>query len=477
MRQAPYLTLELFLRLSASAKPKQRLPNWKPWALAEMTSAAADLGASFAVFLILCVLVGMGTGCAGELTTRLPWLQPGPAQAFSTTTFQEGSLLVMQNQTATETVRIALETNWGGSVVEVSLNGTNYVNRHDTGREVQPAFYDGNAPSAMLWDPVLGGDWHDHGTPTLVQTLTSDFLYTKAQPLQWNPEAWGGGPTQSVPGDVLVEQTVTSVTSSDRAFHLHYKVTHLGSDLHANAVQEFPAVYVTNDLNQLVYYGGSAPWTNGTVSIAPLTAQTSPLMYAPEHWGALINAQNMGLTVYVPSQYPWVHGICFPGIGGPIGEGTSYLAPFTTLMFAPNSVFEGDIYVIAGDYRTARQVVYDLHRTLPSSHIFTPFGAHDLPAQNSLVSGITPVAGWAFDEGSVATVDVLVDGVVDGVASYGSSRPDVAGVFPNAPVNIGFSYLLETAKYSNGAHKLNIRVTDSSGNIAIFPDRTIIVFN
>jgi len=41
-------------------------------------------------------------------------------------------------------------THWGGSIVEVSVNGTNFVNADDTGQEVQPAFYDGNARPVNL---------------------------------------------------------------------------------------------------------------------------------------------------------------------------------------------------------------------------------------------------------------------------------------------------------------------------------------
>jgi hypothetical protein len=44
-------------------------------------------------------------------------------------------------------------------------------------------------------------------------------------------------------------------------------------------------------------------------------------------------------------------------------------------------------------------------------------------------------------------------------------------------VNIGFSYLLNTAKYSNGAHTLNVQATDSSGNVAVFPDVGVTVAN
>ena len=91
--------------------------------------------------------------------------------------------------------------------------------------------------------------------------------------------------------------------------------------------------------------------------------------------------------------------------------------------------------------------------------------------------GITTVSGWSLDDASVAKVEILVDGVVDGTASYGSSRPDVAGTYPGAPVNIGFSYLLNTAKYGNGTHTLNVRATDSSGNVSVFPDVGVTVGN
>jgi hypothetical protein len=36
-------------------------------------------------------------------------------------------------------------------------------------------------------------------------------------------------------------------------------------------------------------------------------------------------------------------------------------------------------------------------------------------------------------------------------------------------LNVGFHYSLNTAKYSNGSHRIYVRVTDNSGNIAIAP--------
>jgi hypothetical protein len=49
----------------------------------------------------------------------------------------------------------------------------------------------------------------------------------------------------------------------------------------------------------------------------------------------------------------------------------------------------------------------------------------------------------------LAGLQILVDRNLDGTASYGSPR-DVTGVFPHAPINIEFSYSLDTAKYADG---------------------------
>lgn len=386
-------------------------------------------------------------------------------------------MLVMQNQTNTETVRIALQTNWGGSIVEFSLNGTNFVNEHDTGREIQMGLWDnGNLP-CPCWNPTQGGDEYDNGTPTIAQTVTSDSLYTKAQALQWYPDLYGGGPTQPIASDIMMEQTVTPVPISNRAFHLHYKIAHLGTDLHTNAWQQIPVVYINDGVNQLVYYAGAAPWTNSGTTQTEITNQT-PNLYAPERWGSLVDVQNQGVTLYVPAAYPWAYGAYFPNGGsGPTGNTTVEFAPVVTMTFTPNLIVESDAYVIVGDPQTARRVIYDLHQSFEESNVFTPFGSLDAPASNAVLSGMTTVSGWALAVDSVAKVEVLVDGTVDGLATYGLSRPDIPVVYPNAPVNVGFTDSLDSSKYSNGAHILNIRVTDSSGNIGIFANRNITISN
>ena len=405
----------------------------------------------------------------------------------SVLTYQTGSVLYLESDSGTDTSRIGLQTGWGGSIVEVSLDGTNFANEHDTGREVQAAQYDGNAQydgcagctGTFGWNPVQGGDKYDQGSPVLAQTVNSDSLYIKAQPVQWNPDDKGGGPGQPVVGDVYVEATITAVTDHAFTFKVHYKITHFGSDQHANSIQEFPAVYVNLGFDRFFSDSSATPWTN-----APLTSFTmpqlptfSPTLYASEQWGAYVDGSDNGLTVFVPGMAPYIGGFAAAGDSGPFGSGTDYFAPRTFFSFGPNSVLEGDVFLVAGDYKHARQVIYDLHNTLLKRDIFTPIGSVDSPAPSAQLSGTTTVAGWAFDDTAVSKVDIYVDGALAGTATYGGSRPDVASDWPNAPSAIGYSFSLNTTAYSNGGHIVEVRAVDTSGNVAIFPDVAVEIQN
>ena len=60
----------------------------------------------------------------------------------SVRTFQSGSLLYLESSSGADVSRVGMQTVWGGSIVEVSVNGENFVNAHDAGREVQLAQFD-----------------------------------------------------------------------------------------------------------------------------------------------------------------------------------------------------------------------------------------------------------------------------------------------------------------------------------------------
>ena len=386
-------------------------------------------------------------------------------------------------------IQFGVEPRCGGTLVEVSVDGRNFVNNADcTGRQVQVALYDGNdsydSCSGCLgvwgWDPVQGGDIHNFGSPLIAQRVTADSVYIATRPNEWYPDNKGGGPGHPVPSDVMIEQTASFMPGIRHGVRLHYRITHLNSDTHASAVQEFPAVWVNKEYDRFVSYAGTRPWTGGSVSADLLTAsvQSESPRYIPEHWAALVDEAGVGLTVYVPQQYPYTLGLQFSGTSGEFGSGANYLRPHAPFTFGPGSVLEGDVYVIAGDYRDARHDIEGMHDAKAASgDVLPPFGSLDLPLASQALSGFVPVAGWVLDDVDVARVEVLIDGASVGNASYGLSRPDVATVFANAPERIGFSYLLDTRPYANGGHQLQVRATDKAGNVTLLPWKAIDVQN
>jgi hypothetical protein len=82
-------------------------------------------------------------------------------------------------------------------------------------------------------------------------------------------------------------------------------------------------------------------------------------------------------------------------------------------------------------------------------------------------AGMLPLHGWALDDDGVEGIDILVDGVVDGRANYGRSRPKVAEQFPSYPdsTRAGWVYQLDTTHYLNGLHTITPRVKSKTGEV------------
>ncbi len=87
-------------------------------------------------------------------------------------------------------------------------------------------------------------------------------------------------------------------------------------------------------------------------------------------------------------------------------------------------------------------------------------------AQGPALSGIASVGGWAVEANvAVSSVQISVDGVPNGTATYGGSRPDVCaavGQLTGCP-NVGFNYALDTTQFADGAHNVSVTVTDANG--------------
>jgi hypothetical protein len=112
---------------------------------------------------------------------------------------------------------------------------------------------------------------------------------------------------------------------------------------------------------------------------------------------------------------------------------------------------------------------------LSNSFIVTtmPTVAIDSPSSGSIItSGSTMVTGWALESAAgigtaISVVQVLVDRVLVGTATYGLSRPDVCGLYPGRPgcPNVGYTFLLNTTSLTTGPHTLTVSAYDATSNV------------
>jgi hypothetical protein len=67
---------------------------------------------------------------------------------------------------------------------------------------------------------------------------------------------------------------------------------------------------------------------------------------------------------------------------------------------------------------------------------------------------------------AISKVDVFVDGIKVGNATYGSARPDVCAVFPARPgcPYVGWIYPLDTTSLALGLHTIRVAATNSDAN-------------
>ena len=85
-------------------------------------------------------------------------------------------------------------------------------------------------------------------------------------------------------------------------------------------------------------------------------------------------------------------------------------------------------------------------------------------------AGTASIAGWIVDNAAViSTVQISVDGISAGTASYGASRPDVCSHYASTAScatdsNVGFGYTLDTTQFADGTHNLQVTATDASGS-------------
>jgi hypothetical protein len=138
------------------------------------------------------------------------------------------------------------------------------------------------------------------------------------------------------------------------------------------------------------------------------------------------------------------------------------------------------VFVVRVTDSAGQSVTRTLAITVKPADKLAPFGLLETPDVRATLNNTATGSGWALDNVGIARIEVLVDGQVIGQAIHGLSRPDIASVwgaaFPNA-ANSGFSFGLDTTRFSTGEHTLAVRLVDAGGNATVVGTRTIIFQN
>jgi hypothetical protein len=270
-------------------------------------------------------------------------------------------------------------------------------------------------------------------------------------------------------GDAYIEKWISVVPGFNRVFKVHYKITHFGTDTHADKFQELPVMYVNPNVPNFFYYGGNQPWTNGALSQHVMPTNCCDVLGTPELWGAYVDNTNVGIALYTPQQFPVSKGFN--------AYSTLQFTPLCPYSWGPGSVLDFDTFILVGPVDESRAAIYALHNEQTSPSTLTPMGWNDGSGNFSVVSGTISVSGWSWGLPGMASVDVFVDGNRVGSADLGLSRPDIPIFFPGAPSNTGFRYALDTTAFPNGSHSVVVKATDNNGNVATYATQQMTISN
>jgi hypothetical protein len=287
-----------------------------------------------------------------------------------------------------KTLALGFNMNAGGSIGSLLYNGRELVDRTDYGRYIQLSFYDGNQKYEPLgndpfgnwgWNPIQAGSKTLKGAKVLEYRTTEKGIYIKAYGKEWGEN--------NVDSDMIFE---TWAWQHDTYFELYVRATHIGSDTHASAWQEFPATYFATSLTKQFGYFGDTPFTAQPIdNLHQLGNYSScPTATPTENWVAFATEKGLGLILALPSQAyltsDW--NFClFSHVSPPVG----YTAPIAIFDNPPNAVHQVTFYLIPGPIDQGRSIVYDLiPHTTWTFDLNSLEGWHSTSAEDTVENGI-----------------------------------------------------------------------------------------
>lgn len=165
-------------------------------------------------------------------------------------------------------VAVSSNLNAGGAVWNWTHNGKQYVNVRDYGRQIQAAVFvngysDAHAASyPVALNPTEAGDWYTdqsrpgarrYGSPILTASNAGNVQSTRAIPLEWNPQHFGGGEDARVIYSKAQLGKDVTLNYNGMGPVAMYQTRYLSPMNTPNTQVEVPTGYVTADLK--------SPWT------------------------------------------------------------------------------------------------------------------------------------------------------------------------------------------------------------------------
>ncbi|HSO73307.1 MAG TPA: putative Ig domain-containing protein, partial [Blastocatellia bacterium] len=137
------------------------------------------------------------------------------------------------------------------------------------------------------------------------------------------------------------------------------------------------------------------------------------------------------------------------------------------------------VFVVRVTDSAQQSVTRTLAITVKPADKVAPFGNLETPDFRATLNTIATGSGWALDNVAVTKVEVLIDNQTVSEAIHRLSRPDIGAIWAGLPnaANAGFSFSLDTTKFSNGEHTLAVRLLDAAGNATVIGSRPVFFQN
>jgi hypothetical protein len=362
-------------------------------------------------------------------------------------------------------IRVGIDANNGGAISYLSQSGSsvNLINTYDRGRQVQQSYYAGDALdrraegqrsgwSPWPWNPIAAGDAYGNRATVLYQNNTSTGMYVRTQPLLWDMRS-----------ERCECQFETWINLEGKRVRVHNKLTTFRTDNRwsvSTRDQELPAVYPIANLDRVVSYTGSRPFSwDGANQIPKSSDWIWSRWTASENWGACVDGSNFGVGVYTPGRTTFLGGL-YGGAGGTTtSSNTCYLAPLEAVPLDKSTTFDYDYWLVVGTIDQIRQQAYALNRGVPAPA--PDFRSGD--AQTWKFNANGDFGGWS-PNGQISSQSVsggMLNGKATGPDPFMVSAP-LQKPARNKKVTIG----LRNSTDSKSAQLYFTTAADSSWNLA-----------